>query len=50
MWGKDHVLYFGSSIHVGRWMAGQFESVLDFPCNVIDYSKPGVFEELDVGQ
>ena len=46
MWGADHVLFFASDNVVGRWNAGNFDTVLNGPCSQNVETPPGVFEQV----
>jgi hypothetical protein len=46
MWGADHVLFFSTYSFVGRWSAGNFDTVLDGPCSQDVETPPGVFEQV----
>ena len=46
MWGADHVLYFATRSYVGRWSSGNFDTVIDGPCDQNPESVPGIYEQV----
>jgi hypothetical protein len=48
MWGADHVLYFATFSHVGRWRDGRIDTVLDGTCVNDAYQIVGTHHTIDV--